>query len=64
MKIINYIIKQKKIAKVKKVKFQKADVLKTHGSNKKISKIIGKKHFEDIKKSIDKTINWHKKVNY
>ena len=64
MKIINYIIKQKKIAKVKKVKFQKADVLKTHGSNKKIFKIITKKHFEDIKKSIDKTINWHKKVNY
>ena len=40
MKIINYIMKQSKITKLKKIKFQKADVLKTHGSNKKILRII------------------------
>ena len=66
MDLVKLILKiyNAKNPKLKKTKFVKGEMLKTHGSNKKISKIIGKKHFEDIKKSIDKTINWHKKVNY
>ena len=44
--------------------FQKADVFKTHGSNKKILKIIKFKNFSNIFNSLDKTIDWHKKFNY
>ena len=64
MKIINHIVKRTGKAKLKRVEFQKADVLKTHGSNKKILKLIKYKKFNNIFKSIDKTIDWHKKVNY
>lgn len=64
MKIINYIMKKSKVAKLKKIKFQKADVLKTHGSNKKILGLIKYKKLKNIYKSLDETITWHKKVNY
>ena len=64
MKIINHIVKRTGKVKLKRVEFQKADVLKTHGSNKKILKLIKYKKFNNIFKSIDKTIDWHKKVNY
>ena len=64
MKIIKYIMKKTKSAKLKKIKFQKADVLKTHGSNKKILRLIEHKKFKNIFKSLDDTIKWHKKVNY
>ena len=64
MKIINHIIKSTKKTKLKKVKFQKADVFKTHGSNKKILKIIKFKKFSNIFVSLNNTINWHKKLNY
>ena len=64
MKIINHMIKYKKNVKLKKIKFQKADVFRTHGSNKKILGIIKHKKFREIYKSLDKTINWHKKTNY
>ena len=57
-------MKQSKITKLKKIKFQKADVLKTHGSNKKILRIIKYKKFKNIYKSLDETIRWHKKINY
>ena len=64
MKIINHIVKRTGKTKLKKVKFQKADVYKTHGSNKKILKLIKYRKFNDIFKSIEKTIDWHKKINY
>ena len=64
MKVISYIIQYSKNVKLKKIKFQKADVFKTHGSNKKIFKIIKYKKFRKIFSSLDNTINWHKKINY
>ena len=64
MNIINHIVKRSKKVKLKKISFQKADVLKTHGSNKKIKNFIRYKKFENIFKSIDKTIDWHKRINY
>ena len=64
MKVINHIVERTGKAKLKRVEFQKADALKTHGSNKKILKLIKYKKFNNIFKSIDKTIDWHKEVNY
>jgi len=64
MEIINHIIKNSKGAKLKKIKFQKADVFKTHGSNKKILKITKLKKFSNIFESLDKTVDWHKRVDY
>ena len=39
----------------------KADVLKTHGSNKKILKLINYKEFMNIDKGIQKTLEWYLK---
>ena len=64
MKIINYIVNVKGNAKLKKVKFQKADVFKTHGSNKKILKVIKFKKLSNTFESINKIINWHNKTDY
>ena len=64
MKIINYIVNAKGNAKLKKVEFQKADVFKTHGSNKKILKVIKFKKLSNTFESIDKIINWHNKTDY
>jgi len=40
---------------------QKADVIKTHGSNKKIIKKIGKIKFTSIEVGLMKTAKWFKK---
>ncbi len=64
MKIINYIFKKTKKIKIRKVSLQKVEVLKTHGSNKKILKIIKLFKLSNIYNSLDKTIQWHKKNNY
>ena len=37
---------------------QKADVIKTHGSNKKIIKKIGKVKFTDIEIGLKRTVKW------
>ena len=42
-------------------KFQKADVLKTHGDNKKIKKYINYKKFTNINLGLKKTIEWFNK---
>ena len=47
--------------KIKKRKFQLADVKKTHGNNKKIKNYVNKKSFDDIKKALAGTSNWYKK---
>ena len=47
--------------KVKKVSLQKADILKTHGDNKKLLKSIKYKKFSDWKISVQKTIVWYQK---
>ena len=39
----------------------KADILKTHGDNKKIKKIVDFKRFTPIDVGVKKTIEWYKK---
>ena len=51
----------KKLPKIVRKKFQKADVLKTHGDNKKIKKIVNFKNFTPIDIGVKKTIEWYKK---
>jgi nucleoside-diphosphate-sugar epimerase len=38
--------------------FQQGDVLKSHGSNKMLTKCIGKHKFISIEKGLDSCINW------
>lgn len=64
MKAINYLIKKKNFKKLKKTILQKADVLKTHGCNKKILKIIKYKNFTNIYNGFDQTISWFDKAKY
>ena len=47
--------------KVKKVSLQKADILKTHGDNKKLLKSIKYKKFSNWQSSVKKTILWYEK---
>ena len=54
---MNKISKSK--ARTMKVKLQMADVIKTHGDNKKILKVVNKKKFYDLKTGIKNTINWY-----
>ena len=61
-KIIDLINKvTNKKSKIKLVGMQQADIIKTHGSNKKIVKLTKIKYFERIDIGIQKTINWYKK---
>jgi len=61
-KIIDLINKvTNKKSKIKLVGMQQADIIKTHGSNKKIVKLTKIKYFEKIDIGIQKTINWYKK---
>ena len=61
-KIINQINKLTfKKPRIFKRSLQKADVIKTHGSNKKILSKIGKIKFTKIEIGLEKTIDWFKK---
>ena len=61
-KIIYYINKHsKRLPKIVTKKFQKADVLKTHGDNRKIKSITNFKNFTSVEEGIKKTINWYTK---
>ena len=61
-KIINQINKLTfKKPKIFKRSLQKADVIKTHGSNKKILSKIGKMKFTKIEIGLEKTLDWFKK---
>ena len=44
---------------IKKKTLQKADILKTHGDNKRILKITKFKKFSNWKPCIDRTIKWY-----
>jgi nucleoside-diphosphate-sugar epimerase len=57
MKEINLYFKKPKI---KKQKRDVADVLNTHGSNKKLKKIIGKFEYTNIKIGIKNLCEWYK----
>ena len=39
---------------------QKADVIKTHGDNKKILNIVGKMKFTDLDLGLKNTVKWFK----
>ena len=62
-KIINIINKHinKKNVKILKLGLQKADVIKTHGCNNKIKKIVNYKRFIPIEKGVESVVNWYKK---
>ena len=56
MKKLNLLLGKIKIKKIKK---NKADVYKTHGSNKKLLNIIGKFKFTSIDKGLLNVMNWY-----
>ena len=62
LKIINKINKlTNRKPRLYKRNLQKADVIKTHGSNKKIIQKIGKIQFTTIEVGLNKTVKWFKK---
>ena len=58
-KIVKWVQKDYKI-KIKLRPLQRADIVKTHGSNKKIINITNYKNFMDIRSGFDLTLNWYK----
>ena len=60
-KIISFMKKNKINPKIKKVSLQKADILKTHGDNQKLLKIIKYNKFSNWQNSVEKTILWYQK---
>jgi len=58
-KIIQFMNNNGINPKVKKVTLQKADILKTHGDNKKILKYVRFKKFTNWKEALKKTIAWY-----
>ena len=59
IKIINSLTQKK--PKLFKRKLQKADVIKTHGSNRKIKSFLGKQNFTSIDHGLKNTVEWFKK---
>jgi len=59
IKKINSLTQKK--PKLFKRKLQQADVVKTHGDNKKIKSFIGKQNFTSIDIGLKITVNWFKK---
>ena len=60
MKLTDYIYKNIGKFKLKKINKHNADVLKTHGNNSKILKIVGLKKFKNINDAIHLTHKWYK----
>jgi UDP-glucuronate 4-epimerase len=63
IKLIKTIEKNSKKIKLHKRTMQKADVLKTHGDNKKIKKYKLIKNFTSFQTGIRNTLEWYKKYN-
>jgi len=59
IKMINKLFIRPKL-KIKKVGLQKADVIKTHGSNKKIKNYIQFNKFTSLEIGINNLVNWYK----
>ena len=59
--MINAIYKRK--PKIKKIKLQKTDVIKTHGDNRKLLSLIRKRNFYSLKQGLANTVNWYKNYN-
>ncbi len=62
LKLVDIILKNYKSKKIKlkKTKFVKGEMLKTHGSNANLKKFFGKIKFTDIEKGIKETIRNYK----
>ena len=63
IKLIQIIEKKSSKIKLFKRTMQKADVLKTHGENKKIKKYKLIKNFTSFETGIKNTLDWYKKYN-
>ncbi len=61
MKVTNEILRKYGKTKIKFTKQNKLDVLKTHGSNKKLLSLIRGFKFTPINNGLDNTIKWFKK---
>ena len=61
MKIVKHLdyLSGKK-CKIKKTKLEKVDVIKTHGNNKKIIKLVNKTKFSKLEKGLENTFKWFK----
>ena len=59
-KIIKLMKKKNIEPSIKKAPLQKADILKTHGSNIKVLKITKFKKFEKLDVALNNTIDWYK----
>ena len=60
LNVISFMMKNGIKPKIAKVKLQQADILKTHGDNKKLFKYIGRKKFGDWRVSVKNLILWYK----
>ena len=60
--MVSLILKyyKKKNIKIKKIKFVKGEMFKTHGSNIKLKKIFGRIKFTDVNKGLSETIRKYK----
>ena len=63
LKLVRIVEKYSKKIRLYKRKIQKADVLKTHGDNKKIIKYKLIKKFTPIEEGIKNTLEWYKNYN-
>ena len=62
MKMVKYLeVVSRKQCKIKKTKFVNVDVVKTHGENRKILKLIKKKKFISLETGLKNTFHWFKK---
>ena len=61
LNVISFMRKNNIKPKIAKISLQKADILKTHGDNRKLFKYIGKKKFNNWKSSIKNLIFWYQK---
>ena len=59
IKVLNFLNSLTNKPRIKKIKFQKADVLKTHGLNKKIIKFSKFKKFTNLNKGLFNTFTWY-----
>ncbi len=60
-KIIKFLKNNGINPKIKKVSLQRADILKTHGNNKKILQLTKFKNFLSWRDGLEKTIKWYQK---
>lgn len=59
-KVIEIMKKNKIKPRIKKLSLQQADIIKTHGNNKKLINLIGNIKYTPVNQSILNTINWYK----